>query len=239
MNIIISGQYELAIPLAGSTVSTVINHPQVSQTLPEKKPNTFFQYLVNGSDVSLDYRLMDGDLLEILEVSAEIPFEEPKQCMITVNGESVYGPFGGLSICRLYNTNLVDQLIEKYHPDYDADLIRFFVNDYPVGSGYILNDDDKVVIQYMSKESNVSDLLTYTVVDPTNAEETQISITHYEDKSAAIEIPKKVLIGQNQLSELGWLLIAMAGGTYDGDDCAELLDGYGLEIPIDLEWEQF
>lgn len=65
---------------------------------------------------------------------------------------------------------------------------------------------------------------TFTVVDPETEEETQVSLvaTPYGYNVAGVSLDNQ------QLMELGVLLIALAGQEVDYNSAFEVLDGFGL-----------
>lgn len=75
----------------------------------------------------------------------------------------------------------------------------------------------------------------YTLIDAADSRrEVEAGIDIHPD-GVRLRIPANTTIRREQLFELGWLLIALAGEDHDKESAFELIDGFGLEVPAELE----
>lgn len=80
----------------------------------------------------------------------------------------------------------------------------------------------------------VVEKLYYTIVDEKTGEEERVNIDikhDNDDQKVALNFPAVAPIGRQQLAELGWLLLALAGDNVDHSSGLELIDGYGIAVP--------
>ena len=79
------------------------------------------------------------------------------------------------------------------------------------------------------------DDIFFTVIDTSETEETGEAVIGFfpDDSGAVVELPQRESnafhIDNQQLGELGHLLIALSRGEYDNSSVDELLDGYGIK----------
>jgi hypothetical protein len=82
--------------------------------------------------------------------------------------------------------------------------------------------------------------LFFTVVNPYKPEQEDRVVfvqerTPHGPGPVHFALPNSLIVDNQQLAELGWLLIALAGKDVDYSSAAELLEGYGKPVPDALE----
>ncbi len=76
----------------------------------------------------------------------------------------------------------------------------------------------------------------YTIICPKTRRETRIVFFQDDAGHVNFALPTNVIIvDKQQLTELGWLFLSLAGDMVDHSSAMELLDGYGLNTPPSLE----